>query len=211
MLRINPESFKLIPNGRVLKAQEYSTLLEAQGILDAAHQESQKIIEAAKLQVEEELKKGYACGLSDGQAEISKKMIETVATSASYIADFEKKLIQVIMESLRSILGDLDPKERVVRVANKALNLMRNQKQVTLEVSPEEAEALSSSITTLLERHPMIGMIEVKAEKRMKPGDCILRTPVGSVEASISMQLNAIQSALERSLHAPEDPPQSTQ
>lgn len=202
MLRINPEKFKIAPKGRIVKAQEYSELLEAKGILKAAHEESAKIIEAAQAQAKTEREKGHAEGLKEGQAELSEKMVETVSKSSEYIADFEKKLIHVIMDSLRSILGEMEPEERILKVANKALNVMRNQKQVVLEVCPDEADVLKGALHQLLEKHPTLDFIEVKAEPRMQPGDCTLRTPIGSVEAGIHTQLQAIENALNRSLKA---------
>lgn len=40
--------------------------------------------------------------------------------------------------------------------------------------------------------------VEVAADPRLNPGDCILETEIGVVDASLETQLQAIEQALQR-------------
>ncbi len=200
MLRIAPHPFRIVPQGLLLRAADYAAILEAKEVLEAAAKEAESIVKQAQESAALERQKGYDDGLKSGQAQASQQMVETVAKSAEYIASFEQKLIHIIMDSLRSILGEMEPSERVTRVASKALTIMRDQKHVVLEVCPQEIDILRAGVKALIQDHPGVDFIEVKSQARMQPGDCILRTPIGTVETGIATQLAAIKAALEVAL-----------
>jgi type III secretion protein L len=92
----------------------------------------------------------------------------------------------------------MDDRTLVRKVVKNALTVVRNQKQVTLRVSPGQAEDVKESLNSILADFPGIGFIDVMGDGRIKPGGCILETEIGVVDASVDIQLEAIQQSLEK-------------
>ena len=80
-------------------------------------------------------------------------------------------------------------------VVRSGLAVMRNQKQLTLRLSPESAEQVRARAQELLERFPGVGMLDIVADARLKGEGAILESEIGVVEASIDKQLEALEEA----------------
>ena len=80
------------------------------------------------------------------------------------------------------------------------LTIARDQKQVTLRLSPEQADALRAQIQDMLAAYPSIGFIDVVSERQLTGDTCVMESEMGVVEASIEIQLAAIQAAFDRTL-----------
>ena len=124
--------------------------------------------------------------------------METAARGADYLASLEERVVDVVVRSLRRILGEMDDKERIVRVVRHSLEVVRNQRQVILRVSPAEIDAVRARLNEILSGFPGITNLEVAADGRLPAGGCILETEIGVVDASVDVQLEAVVKALTK-------------
>ncbi len=181
------------PAGRVIKAADYAATLEAQDILAAARAEAGRIVADAKATYESEKIRGREDGLAEGKEWAAEQMLETAARGADYLASLEERVVDVVVRSLRRIVGEMDDRERIVRVVRHALEVVRNQRQVILRVSPAEIDAVRARLHEILAGFPGVTNLEVTAA-----GGCILETEIGVVDASVDVQLEAIVKALTK-------------
>ena len=99
--------------------------------------------------------------------------------------------------AVRKIIGELDDRECTVRVVRNALNAVRSQQRVLIRVSPDDKDAVRTSLAAMISSAPNgATFLDVTADPRMKPGDCILECELGVVDASLETQLKAIEHAL---------------
>jgi type III secretion protein L len=104
------------------------------------------------------------------------------------------------MNAVRRIMADFDDTTRVLAVVQSGLSVMRNQKQLTLRLSPEHAATVRERAQHLLERFPGVGMMDIVPDNRLKGDAAILESEMGVVEASVELQLKAIEQGFTKLL-----------
>ena len=181
---------------KVVKSTEYLEYMEAARIIEQARQEADRIVKEAREVYEKQMHKGYDDGLLEGKMSISQQMMDTVAGTLEYFGSVEEKVVDVVMTALKKIIGELDDNELVFRVVRNALNTARNQKQVTLRVSPDQVEWVKERLNDILAGFSNIRFIDVLADGRLNKGGCILETEIGVVDASVDVQLETISQSL---------------
>ena len=126
--------------------------------------------------------------------------METVHRTVDYLASAEEMMCSLVLEAIKKIIGDMDDREIITRVVKNALAMVRNQKQVTLKVAPEDLETIQSRLSDIMENYPTIGFVEIVADSRLKKHSCVLESEMGVVDASIEVQLKAIEKALRKTI-----------
>lgn len=103
----------------------------------------------------------------------------------------------MVTSAVRKIIGELDEKERIVRVVRTALVAVRSQQKVLIRVCPADEAAVRDALSAMIASAPGgVSFLDVSADPRMKPGDCILESELGVVDAGLETQLKALENAL---------------
>lgn len=203
MLKLNRlDNLQLEPGAKIVRAAEFQTLLDADAIIAAAEAEAARIRDEARAEYQREKERGYADGLVEGRLEMAEKMIDSVGHAVDYFSGLETKVVELVLKALKRILGELDARERVVHVVRTALAVARTQPRVTLRVAPADAEIARERLAEITQPYPEIHYVEVVADSRLAPAACILETDMGVIDASLDLQLAAIEKSLARSLGA---------
>ena len=185
------------PGTRLLRAEEYSRLLEAGELLAAARDRAEAIRAEAEEAYEARRREGYDDGVMEGRMEQAEKMMETAMQAVEYIENIEETLVGVVTSAVRKIIGELDEKERIVRVVRTALVAVRSQQKVLIRVCPADEAAVRDALSAMIASAPGgVSCLDVSADPRMKPGDCILESELGVVDAGLETQLKALENAL---------------
>jgi type III secretion protein L len=200
MLRLETAAATLVPEGRVLKREEFAHVLEAQGILDAARQEAAKIREEARLEFERMRVEGHQKGHEEGKAEIAERILDCVGQSAAYYSKVEDVMVDLVMRAVRTVLGEMDAHEVIQRVVKRALESTRNENHVTVRVAPAQADWLKQRIHEMVQAFPKIQFLDVQPDHQLAEDACVLETEMGVVDASLQTQLKAIEKALIRAM-----------
>lgn len=200
MLRLKPGT--LLPSGerRIIKAEEYLQSLRANDILHQAEEQAQAVLAQARADSEQEKQRGYAEGLEAGKRDMAERIMVAAVRSVDGLAAMEEEMVNVVIQALRKIIGEMDDRERLVGIVRTALAMVRNEKKVTLRVAPAQADVATSAITELQRDHPGITILDVTADSRLTGDDCILESDLGIVDASLDGQIEAIRKALRKRL-----------
>lgn len=185
------------PAAVIVKAGEQRSLFEARELIDAAAARAEQIIGEAQGAYDAERERGFKEGMEAARLEQAEKMIENVGRAIDYFARVERDAIALVMTGVRKIIGDFSDADKVVIVVRGALAAVRNQKQITLRLHPDDAGAVRQRIDEILSYFPAIGFIDVIADGRVGTAACILETDIGLVETSLEGQLIALQQAFQ--------------
>ncbi|SAI25354.1 type III secretion protein [Bordetella ansorpii] len=188
------------PGARVLRAQDHAALTGAQALLDNAHAQAEAILAGAQAAFEAEQRRGYADGKEQALLDQAEKMIETVGRTVEYFAGVENEMVDLVMLAVRKVVDGFDDRQKVMIVVRNALAVVRNQKQMTLRLHPEEVEDVRERINDLLAAYPGVGYLDILADGRLGRGACILESEIGMVEASLEGQIEALRRAFQRTL-----------
>ena len=184
---------------KILKAGEaadYLTALELLAELKARGEAQDLAAEEAYHKRREE---GYRDGLEAGRLEYADKIMETVLSSVEYLENLEVRLVKLVGEVTRKLLGEMDSQEVIVRLVRQALASVRTEQKLLIRVSVREEAAVRTGLAGLLKRpEGGTGFLVVAADPDLPPGSCFLESEMGVVEASLETQLRNLEKALLR-------------
>ncbi|EXJ15669.1 HrpE/YscL family type III secretion apparatus protein [Imhoffiella purpurea] len=201
-VRLKPDALKIAPEVRCLKSSDYRTLISARELLDAARRAAEALRAQAEEDYARERRRGYDEGLAEARMEMGVRMLETVERSVAYFGQIEHQVADLVMTSLRKILGEFDDTELTLRLVRQALQVVQSQPRVTIRVCPEQAAELQERLSRLIAGYTSLGTAVISADPRLERGGCILETEIGVVEASLDLQLMALDKALRSRLQA---------
>ena len=199
MLLIKKKDFVIHTPKRLVKANEVDVVLQAQQLIEAAEAEADNIRVAARQAFEEEKKKGYDKGLEDGKAEISRRKLQLLDESATFMTSVEDKMVDVVMKSLKKCIMEIGDNELVVQIVRKVMNaVVRNQRQITLKVAAEMVPVVRERLDEILAEYPLLNEIDLQEDPRVKGTACMIETEAGIADASVETQLAAIEASLKK-------------
>ncbi len=200
MLCLEKSGVSVVPTSRILKREEHAFLLEGQRIVEAARHEADLIRQEAQEEYERKRQEGFQKGQEEGKAEISERIVETLGQSAAYFSKVEDAMVDMVVRSIRNVLGEMNQREIVERVVHRALESTRNESHVTVRVSPSQAEWLKTRVNSILQSFPKVQFLNIQPDNRLPEDGCVLETEIGVVDATLETQLKAIEKALIRAM-----------
>ena len=196
MFRLTEGSIRPAAGTKLLKAEEYGLLLEADALLAAAKKQAEEMEQKAREAYAQKREEGYCDGMEEGKLEHAEKMMETILSSVEFIEGIEDTLVSVVNQAIRKIIGDMDDKERIVRIVRTALNTVRGQQKVTVRVAPADEAAVSEALAAMTAGSSSgSAFLTIMADARLPRDSCILESELGVVDASLETQLKALENA----------------
>lgn len=196
MFRLTEGSVRPAAGTKILKAEEYGLLLEADALLAAARKQAGDMEKKAQEAYEQKREEGYRDGMEEGKLEHAEKMMETILSSVEFIEGIEDTLVSVVNQAIRKIIGDMDDKERIVHIVRTALNTVRGQQKVTVRVAPADEAAVSEALAAMTAGSSTgSAFLTIMADARLPRDSCILESELGVVDASLETQLKALENA----------------
>lgn len=190
----------LAPGTRIVRARELADWREAQAIVAEARAQAQAIIDTAQAAHEAERQRGYRDGQEQARLEQAEQMMENVSRTIDYFSQVEGRMVELVMQAVQKIVSDFDDNERVLITVRNVLAVVRNQKQMTLRLNPQQVEMVKARIAELLAAYPGVGYLDIVPDGRLQPDACILESEIGLVEASLEGQLQALRNAFQKVL-----------
>lgn len=198
--------------GLLLEAREQAEKIKRDAQAEMEEWWENKRNEAAVLfsQTEEEAREqGYKAGHQDGRQEAWEEVRNQVEEARSLlqfafqekgriIAEAEPFLVELSIEIARKIIGQelQTSPERVLDIVKSTLKRSRVHGEITVCVHQRHFPFIQEH------REQLLAILDGQAELQIYPdhtvdeGGCVIRTPLGSVDARIDTQLTEIRQAL---------------
>ena len=198
----------------ILKQQAQA---EADKIIYDANEQVADILDQAQREGHDE---GVKQGKIDGEVAIRKELEEKIRQAndkamktlqdakeqtAEYFVRAEDDIVKVVMMAIEKILPQhfLDVPQVVLPVVREAIKYVRDQKEIKVHVEPESYDLI---LMARGEFQSMLtdgtAVLEIISDESLKPGDCVIETPNGGVDARLLTQIelmkNSIQSVLSK-------------
>lgn len=196
----NQLAVRVDPTGMVLSAHEVRTLHSAQQAIADAIDQAAQIVAQAQAVYESEKRRGFEEGKEEARMEQAEQMIETVSRNVEYFSKVENRMVDLVMQAVQKIVNDFDDRERVLITVRNVLSVVRNQKQMTLRLNPQQIEVVRARVNDLLAAYPGVGYLDIVADSRLQPDACILESEIGLIEASTESQMTALREAFQKVL-----------
>lgn len=197
LFRLNEAKIFPTANTKIIKASEAKELLKAYELVAAWKKHQLELEKKAELAYQKAKEEGYQAGINAGKLEYAEKILETVMSSIEYIEGLESTVVRVVSEAVRKVIGELDANERIVLIVRQALNVVRGEKKIIIRISPKDEKALRDSLASMLSfSADQQSFLEIQVDARLKRGDCLLESELGTVDASLELQLKALENAM---------------
>ena len=190
----------LDPARKVIPAHEVAILRSAEEAVADATAQAEAIVSEAREAYEAERRRGYEEGKEEARLEQAEQMIENVTRNVEYFGKVESRMVDLVMQAIQKIIEGFDDRERVLLTVRNVLSVVRNQKQMTLRLNPQQVDIVKSRVNEMLAEYPGVGYLDIVADSRLKDDACILECEIGLVEASMEGQLRALRTAFEKVL-----------
>ena len=187
-------------SSKIIRFADVAALHEAQQLIVAANAQAKAIVAGAQAAFEAERQRGYAEGIEEAKLEQAEQMIENVSRTIDYFGKVETRMVELVMQALRKIISDFNDEDRVLITVKNVLSVVRNQKQMTLRLNPNQVEIVKARVNDLLANYPGVGYLDIVADSRLQLDSCILESDIGLVEASMEGQLQALENAFTKVL-----------
>ncbi|MCE1247205.1 MAG: hypothetical protein LWY06_11220 [Firmicutes bacterium] len=196
----------------IIAEAEQKAREKAERIIEHAQGEAKKLLEQAKVYGEtarqEAHKEGFKLGKEDGfkaglqeftgyMEEAKNLYTQLLRERESFFNSAEPELAKLSLTIAQKIIGsEIDSnKETVVSVIKNALVNIKSREQVTIKVSPEDVEYVKQNRDVFAKMVEGAKEFDITADPRVDKGGCMIETDLGTTDARISIQMNAIEMA----------------
>lgn len=185
-----------LKKGAVIHQEELAVCREAVALLEQARKRKEEILQEAQQEFERQKKAGLEQGLQEGRQAATVHHVKTVLASLEYYEQSRAQIITLVVSCLRHLVMDLPAEERIYQLVGQALDALKQQTRLILQIHPKDKDVVETAITKLQALMPSGSTIEVRLHEELPPGSCVLESPLGLVDASLESQLAILESAL---------------
>lgn len=198
MFLLKKQAFEPAPGVKILKADDYARMVEANDLLEEARAHYEKITAEAQEIYEAQKSRGYEEGLEEGRMEHAARVFEVAAESLDYFEKLELTVVKIVSDALERVLGELNEDELILRVVKSGIAIARNEHRVVVRVCPGQVKVVEEAQADLLRHFAGIRMLDVVADSRLKKGDCLVESEMGVVDAGLETQMTALKRVMEQ-------------
>jgi flagellar assembly protein FliH len=182
---------------------------EAQQIKEEAEQEAQELIQSKENEVENAREEGYEDGYQDGENQARKDMAELVNQAQTILQEAKHQREAYLEKNTRALIdlaGEIAHKvvrqhveieeTTVTEVVESALDEVADVQEVTVVLSPEDAEEIQDAKDRFIEEHPNLTEISISQDSKMERGGCRIRTNYGDIQGTLRGQIEHLTETL---------------
>jgi type III secretion protein L len=189
-----------VGDAKILKQDAFAATVEARDILAAAQREAAELIEQTAFERERVLHTARDEGRDQGLAEWNEVLASAVAGRRRLLESQESEIVRLSVRVARKIIGEelRTHPETIVSIVREALESVRRERMLTIQVHPDLADEVRSRLDRL---EKLVGggrQIQVIAEASVEPGGCIIESELGVIDARLETQLRCLEEALLR-------------
>ncbi len=212
-----------IPTGPPVNEQVLAEArAEAEQIVMAAQQEAQQYVQQTMAQAEEQARvmaeqaqqEGYQLGLTQGQAEaerlaqeaLTEQMREGISLYNQAVQEYKRVLSQAegqvvdfALVVVKKLLGQVveGSQEAAFGLVEQAIRELQDREEVVVKVHPDMVDYVRERESELQKMIEGLKSFKVLGDPNLELGDCLLETNLGNIDARLSIQLDAIDRALQ--------------
>lgn len=190
------------PKQQIIQREHVEANIEARRIKQEADQEADRIRQEAEQQAEEMRQRGYDEGYQEGLAAYTQQTTRALLQLRSQEGAIENEFIKLVRVCVEKVLGQeikLNP-DAVSGIVRMALKDARQQREIIVRAHPEDIDGLNKNKRKLMEVLARANMIEIREDQTIERGGCIILTELGTIDASLNQQLDAMQAAIDEEI-----------
>ncbi len=184
---------------RVIDARE-----QAEIILDNAHKHAEKlkkdaalVLKQAKNEAEQLIENTRLQGAEQGKMEFIEKVMVIEKEKEAFYANAEPEMISLVMGIAEKIIGQLavQNKSFIAGVVRQAIDRILGDR-IVVKLNPVDYECIMTNPSEVNALSDQIRRLDFRCQDDVSQGGCIVESEVGTIDARLELQLDAIKRAL---------------
>jgi flagellar assembly protein FliH len=176
---------------------------QAKETIARARVEAEEIVSSARLEREALITESKEKGYADGLDRWNDILVGAWETRSRYLAANDTVIVQLAMAVARKIIGEVanvDP-STILQSAREAIRSVRGEHKLRVRVRPEDESIMLQQTIELKRSNSEVSEIQVIADESITLGGCIVESPIGTIDAQFSTQLQSLERAILRGTH----------
>lgn len=173
----------------------------AEDILSKAQEQAAHLMEDASTQFRGELERGHSEGQQLAATEWHQRHAELLAAQTGGQHAPERKLAELVALAAERVVH-AEPREALFRRSLETVqSLLQRTGTVTLRVNDtdlDQARAAVAGWPSAAQRNGLV--VEVQCDTALSPGSCFFESEIGTLDASLDIQLAGLRGALDRAV-----------
>jgi type III secretion protein L len=171
---------------------------EAEKLIEDAERKARALVEETRREVEAFVADAAREGETAGAAQAAHMRAEIATLEARMLKEVEGEVVRASMRVARELLAAelAERADAIVDVAATALQAGKTAKDINLRAHPREAAVLREHKPRLVSVLTRAKDLEVREDRRVKPGGVVLETESGVIDAQLETQLDEIERVL---------------
>jgi type III secretion system HrpE/YscL family protein len=173
-------------------------IAEAEAEAAAIRQRAQRVLNEVEAVREKARKDGFAAGESKGLSQVTEKLVKIEAIKEKFYKEAEKDVIKLVTAIAEKVIGKIvEERPEVIRdVVRQALERSIGDR-ITVRINPDDYKALVKENVEFRDVLDRTKRLHFKEDDTIAKGGCVVETEVGTIDAQIETQIDAIKKALE--------------
>lgn len=184
--------------GGVMNAEVFEARQGAQGIIEAAKAERERILAEAQAEREKLRAEARDQGRQEALAQSTEIILRAKMQAGEILGSYEKDVIALALRMAEKIIGrslEKDP-DLMVELCASAIENLRSARSMVLRVHPKTAAVLRAKKPVLMELIGRAVDLAIREDPDVAPVGCIVQTEFGTVDAQLPTQLEMLQNVL---------------
>lgn len=190
--------------GRVVDREVLDASARAKELLDEAKEEALRVRTEAKelyVQVGQEMEKarqeGHAQGYQEGLQQGLELLERVKELRQKLFDDNEKEMVRLVFSIAEKIIGRefSENDKAIMNVIRLAIGDAVGEK-IYVRLNPQDYGNIKKNEAELLQKIEGGKTLVFKEDEGVKPGGCLVETEIGTIDAQLETQINAIKKAL---------------
>ncbi|GGB05700.1 type III secretion protein [Brucella endophytica] len=181
------------PLARIIRAEDATCWIDGFAFLERAKAEAAAIRSTAGDEVAKARQLGREEGRRAGETEAAALLMRTHADIDRYLGSVEPMVAALALDIVERVIGTIEDADLVARTARQALDALREESAVVVNVAPELVGEVQQRLAV---SGSTDARVRVVADRHLSGRRCTVTTPSTSMDVSIEAQLDAIRTAM---------------
>jgi type III secretion protein L len=172
--------------------------LEAKRLVEEAERKAIDLLEATRQEAADLVRAAVSAGEKEGFSQAETMREEIVGLEARMLREVDGEILRAALRTAQELLEtELEQRDdAIVDIACAALVSARDAREIIIRAHPRHAAVLRRQSDRLLSMLARAREIEVREDRKAKPGGVLIQTESGVVDAQMQTQLEEIARVL---------------
>ena len=196
---ISLEEVHIAPGKKTIPASEFSTLLNAQKVLEKVHEDAVNFKRDTAVEAEKTKECAFQEGFQEGLISLNHHLLALDQELKLLRSEIQQKILPLALKAARKIIGEelkMHP-DRIVDIVLSSLKPVTQHRKIVIYVNREDLNVIEMNRPKIKKIFEHLENLSIQERSDIEPGGCMIETEAGIINAQLENQWRALESAFE--------------